>query len=179
MYSGSHQLDSTAATERRSGIGRAGDVSGFSAGLNLVYEVLVLSKLAQLEVANKNVTVASFESVAKFLDGVSVDECASCFALCVDSASYIAEAFAHVIAYTVDVAVGLAAALLCSETVLCNSFASHVETIFHAAIDSIETITNAIGDAAKLTIYILIIKAFKQVGASYCILQFCGTIASE
>ena len=79
---------------------------------------MVLSKLAQLEVANKNVTVASFESVAKFLDGVSVDECASCFALCVDSASYIAEAFTHVIAYAVDVAVGLAAALLCSETVL-------------------------------------------------------------
>ena len=90
----------------------------------------------------------------------------------------------------INVAISFAAAVLLSKAVFCQCaldaietilYASlgSIETIFHAAINSVEAITNAVGNAAKLTIYILIIKALEQVGASYCILQFCGTITSE
>ena len=158
----------TAAAEACSCIGRASDVSGFSARSNLVYKVLVLSELAQLEVTSENIAVASFESVAKFLNGVSIDKSTGCFAFSVDSTSNIAEALAHVEANGVNVAVGSAAAIL-------DVCLSTIETILETVVDSVEAITETIGDAAELSVDILIVETFEEVGTSDCALY--GSIA--
>ena len=52
---------------------------------NLIYKILVLRELTQLEVTNHYFTVASFEFVTQLLDGVLVDKCASGFTFCVNS----------------------------------------------------------------------------------------------
>ena len=145
----------------------------------LVFDVEVLCQLAQLEVANKDVAIASLESVAKFLDSVSIDECASCFAFSVDSIGDSAGVLCAFKANSVNVAIGFAAAILCRKTIFSQGALNAIEAILHARVNSIEAITDAIGNTTKLSIYILIVKALEQVGASYCILQLCGTITSE
>ena len=61
------------AARRGSGVGRAGDISGFSARTNLVEQVSVLSLLRKLEVSGHEVAVAGLQTVAQFLYGVGVD----------------------------------------------------------------------------------------------------------
>jgi hypothetical protein len=161
---------SATATEASSCIGRASDVSGLSARSNLVYEVLVLSELAQLEVASKNVAVFVSEFVAKSLHGVCVDESTSCFTFSVNRVGDFASVLATFIANRINVAVGLAAALLSGETIFCDTFTGHVEAIFHAIVDSIEAITETVGDATELSVYILVVETFKKVGAGDCAL---------
>jgi hypothetical protein len=41
-----------------------------------------------------------------------------------------------------------------------------IESILHAAVNSIETVANTISNTAKLAIYILVIETFKQIGTS-------------
>lgn len=170
MYSGRLVLYASAA-ERCCGIRGTSDVSGLSTRSNLVYKVLVLCQLAQLEVASHYFTVACFELVTEFLDGVLVDECASCFAFCVDSVGNVVGILSSVVAGSVDVAVDTAAAVLHSEAEFRNALTSCVEAV-----------TESIGDTAKLSIDVLGVKAFEEVGTSECAL-YCGiateTISSE
>ena len=111
--------------------------------------------LAQLEVAYHDVAVACFKSVAKFLNGVLVDESTSCLTLCVDSTGHVAEALAHVEAEAIDVAV-------CSAD---GSFYT-IETILQAAIDGVEAIAQAVGNTTELSIDVLSVEALEQVGTS-------------
>ena len=167
------QLSAT-ATEARGCIRGASDVSGFCARTNLIYEILVLRELAQLEVTNHYFTVASFEFVTQLLDGVLGDKSTSCFAFGVNGTSNIAEALAHVIANAIDVAVGCAAAIF-------NCSLNAIETIFQAAVDSIEAVTNAVCDATELSVYILVVETFEEVRASKCTLnsRVSYAVASE
>lgn len=160
-------LSATAtATEAGGCIGRAGDVSRLCARFNLVYEVLILRELAQLEVTSHYFAVTSFKSVAKFLDCVCVDECTSCFTFSMDSVSDFTSVFVVFITNSVNVAICLAAALLCSEAIFCNTALGCIEAIFQARVDSVEAITETFGDATELAVNILIVEAFEKIGTS-------------
>jgi hypothetical protein len=84
----------------------------------------------------------------------------------VDSTSNIAETFAHIKANCINVAVGLAAAIL-------NVSLCAIETIFEAVVDSIEAITESIGNTTELSVYILVVETFEKVGAGESTL-YCG-----
>ena len=81
-----------------------------------------------------------------------------------DSTGNVAEALAHVKANCVNVAVSGAAAIL--NVSLCT-----IETIFEAAVDSIEAITESVGNTTELSIYVLVVEALKQVRTSNCSLD--------
>jgi hypothetical protein len=138
---------------------------------------LVLSELAQLEVASKNVAVFISELVAKSLHGVCVDKRTSCFTFSMNCVGDFASVFATFVANRVNIAVGFAAALLSSEAIFCDAFTSHVEAVFHAIVNSIETITETIGDATELSVYILVVETFEKVRASNCAL-YCGIVST-
>jgi hypothetical protein len=135
-----------------------------------------LSKLAQLEVTSENIAILVGEFVTKSLHGVCVDKRTGCFTFSVNCVGDFASVFATFVANRINVAVGLAATLLSGKTVFCDALAGHVETIFHATIDGIEAITEAVGDATELSVYILVVETFKKVGASNCALY--GSIVS-
>jgi hypothetical protein len=157
---------STTSAEASSCIGRASDVSGLSTRLNLVYKVLVLSELAQLEVASKDVAVFISEFVAKSLHGICIDESTSCFTFSVNRVGDFASVLATFVANRINVAVGLAAALLSGETIFCDAFTGHVEAIFHTGVDSVEAIAQAIGDTTQLSVDILGVKTLEKIGTS-------------
>jgi hypothetical protein len=73
----------------------------------------------------------------------------------------------------VNVAIRLAAAILCGKTIFCDAFSSHIESVFQTRVNSIKSVTQAIGDATQLSVYILVVKSLKEVGASDCSLD-CG-----
>ena len=165
MYSGRCRLYAGTA-EGSSGIGRASDVSGFSARTNLVNEILVLRQLAQLEVASHYLTIACFKLITEFLNGVLIDECASCFTLSMDGVGDVVGILSSVIASGVNVAVDTAAAILHSKAELGDALAS-----------CIEAITNTIGDTTKLSIYVLIVESFEEIRTSDCTL-YCSVVAT-
>jgi hypothetical protein len=68
-----------------------------------------------------------------------------------------------VILYTIDVAVGAA-----------DSIFNTIEAIFHTSINGIEAVSKTIGNAAKLSIYVLVVETFEEVGASECTLYRRG-----
>ena len=86
--------------------------------------------LAQLEVSSHKFSVFVSELITEFLHSVLIDECTCCLTFCVDGAGYITEAFAHVIADRVNVAVCFAAALLCGEAIFGYAGLSCVEAVF-------------------------------------------------
>ena len=129
-----------------------------------------MSKLAQLEVTSENIAIFVSEFVAKSLHSVCVDESTSCFTLGMNCVGDFASVLATFVTNRINIAVGFAATLLSGETIFCDAFASHVEAIFQAIVDGIETITETIGDATELSVYILIVETFKEVGASDCAL---------
>ena len=65
------------------------------------------------------------------------------------------------IANGINIAVGFAAALLRSETIFCQSTLNAIEAILQTRVDCIETITQTIGNATKLSIYVLVVEAFE------------------
>jgi hypothetical protein len=84
----------------------------------------------------------------------------------------------------IDVAIGLAAASLCSEAIFCDAGLGCIETIFdcglvgieailHSGVDCIEAVTQTVGNAAKLGIDVLVVETFEKVRASDCTL-YCG-----
>ena len=87
-----------------------------------------------------------------------------------DSTGNVAEALAHVKANCVNVAVSGAAAIL--NVSLCT-----IETIFEAAVDSIEAITESVGNTTELSVYILVVETFEEVRASNCSL-YCGVTST-
>ena len=142
----------SAATEGCCGVGRASDVCRTSARTNLIDEVSVLCLLAQLEVGSEQFSVLVSELVTELLHSCCVNQRTSSFAFCMDSRG-------DVIANTINVAI----------------YATD------AVLDSIEAISKSIGDATQLSVYILVVKAFEEVGASKRAL-YCGVataIASE
>ena len=154
-----------AAAKRLGGIRGAGDVSGLGARTNLVDEILILCKLAQLEVTYHNFSVACFKFVTKLLNGVLIDEGAGCFAFSVNCVGYIAKAATHIKTYRVNVAVSLAATIFHVVAKFGDTGLCAVETIFQATVKGVKTIAETIGDTAQLTIYVLAIEAFKEIGA--------------
>jgi hypothetical protein len=157
---------SATATEASGCIGRASNVSGLSARSNLVYEVLVLCELTQLEVTSENIAVLVSEFVAKSLHGVCIDKGTGCFTFSMNCIGDFTSVFATFVANRINVAVSFAATLLSRETIFCDAFTGHIEAIFHATIDCIEAISKTIGDATELPVYILVVKALEQVGES-------------
>ena len=138
--------------------------------------------LAQLEVSSEKCSVFLFEFITESLHCVLVDKSTGCLTLCVDGTGYVTEAFAHIIADRVNVAVSSAAAVfdvcLCAiETIFYRSLCA-VEAVFEAVVDCVEAITESIGDATELSVYILIVESFEEVGASESTL-YSGVATSE
>ena len=148
-------LLSATATEASSCIRGASNISGFCARTNLIYEILILRELAQLEVANYNFSVACFELITEFLDCVLVDECASCLALCVNGVGNVIGVLASVVASSVDVAVDSAAAIF-----------HRIAEVGDTLTSCVEAITQTVGDTTKLSVDVLSVEALEQVGAS-------------
>ena len=76
-----------------------------------------------------------------------------------DSGCDVAGILCSLVAYSVNVAVGFAAATLES-----------IEAIFEGIVYSVETVADTISDATELAVYVLIVEALKQVRASECTL---------
>jgi hypothetical protein len=72
-----------------------------------------------------------------------------------------------VILYTIDVAVGAA-----------DSIFNTIEAIFHTSINGIEAVSKTIGNAAKLSIYVLVVESFEEVRASERTL-YCGVAGAS
>ena len=160
----------TAAATSTSLVGRAGEVRGTSAGTQLVDERSILSLLRQLEVSGQQVTVSVSQLVTQSLHGVGVDESAGLLTLCVDSSGDVAGVLRGLVADSVDVAIGLAAALLCSEAVLRNACIHGAEAsaqvtlhtaeaVQHAGVHGIEAVAQAAVDAVQLTQDTLVVEA--------------------
>ena len=148
------QLSSAAAAETCGCVRRAGDVSRLGNRTNLIDEICVLSLLAQLEVSSEQLSVLVLEFVAKSLNCVSIDECSGCFAFGMDCVGDFTSVLSIFKANRVNVAVGLAAASL-----------EAIEAIFECVVGCVETITESIGDATELSVYILIVETFEEIRA--------------
>ena len=111
--------------------------------------------LAQLEVSGQQLSVAVLELVAESLNSVCVDECASSFALGMDCGGDVASILRALKADSVDVAIDAAAAILHCVTKVTN-----------ALTGCIEAVTDAIGDAAQLSVDVLVVEAFEEIGTS-------------
>lgn len=118
--------------------------------------------MAQLEVTSHYFTVACFEFVAEFLDGISVDKSTCGFTFCVDGVGDFTCVFAIFIANRVNVAVGCAAAILYG-----------VAEVGNALTCCVETIAESVGDATELSVDILCVETFEEVGAGESTLD-CG-----
>ena len=151
----------TTAAEGLCSVRGASDISGLSTRTKLVKQCRTLSLLTQLEVCGHKCSVFVFESVAKSLHCVGVDESSGDFTLIVDSTNNITETLGCVKTESVDVAVGFAAALLCGEAVLGESRLCAIEAVFEAVVECVEAITQAVGDTTELSIYVLIVESFK------------------
>lgn len=125
-------------------IGRASNIRRFCARSNLAKEIAILELLAQLEVSGEKFSVALFESVAKCLNCVSIDECASCFTFSVNCRSN-----------SINVAIG------CTDSIF-----DTIEAIFHSIVNSIEAVAYAISNSTKLSIVVLCVKTFVKVSTS-------------
>ena len=108
MCSNFKGLDCASATAKSSGIGAASDVCGFCTRTQLIYQISILAQLRQLEVTSQDVTVASLKLVTQILHSVGVDQCASCFAFCVNGIGDCAGVLCAFVANSVNVAIGCA-----------------------------------------------------------------------
>ena len=108
MCSSFNGLDCASATTKGGGVGTASDVCRFCARTQLTYQRRGLSQLRQLEITNHNVTVASLQSVAQVLHGVSIDQGASCFTFGMDSIGDCASVLRALVANCINVTIGCA-----------------------------------------------------------------------
>ena len=127
----------------------AGDVGGDGCGAKSTDEVGRLGLLGELEVCGEQITVLGFQAVTQLLHGVGVDQSAGGLSLGVNGRGDLAGVAVVLGPDGVNVAVGLAAAILRRETVLRNLHAEAVKPIEHGGVLGVKTVAQAVLDASN------------------------------
>ena len=155
-------------------VGAASDVGRTSARPKLVDQVGALCLLRQLEVGSHQFLILCLQSVAEILHGVGIDQSAGGLTLSMDSRRDLAGVLGIFIPNGIDVAVGFAAALLSSETVLSDTGVDGTEARAHIPLNavealeqsrvlSVEAITQAVLNVADTVLDLVVVQTIVQL----------------
>lgn len=171
-------------------VGAASDVGRTSARPKLVDQVGALCLLRQLEVGSHQFLILCLQSVAEILHGVGIDKSAGGLTLSVDSGRDFTGVFGVLIPDSINVAVGLAAALLSGEPVFSNTRAYSVEAGAEVSLDTIEAlehgsvlgikaVTQAVLNAADTVLNLIVVQTVVQFRPGQSTLSSVATETTE
>lgn len=98
------------------------------------------------------------------LDLVGLNQAAGCLALCVDGADDIAGVFLRIVAYAVNVPVGLTATLLGGELGFSDGRGDPGKPVQHGGVLGVEPIAQAVCDAVQLASHLCGVKSLLHLG---------------
>ena len=122
--------------------------------------------LRKLEVGSLQLLTLSFQTVTQVLNGVSLNQRTSLFALVVDCRGNLASILGVLIANCVNIAIGLTATFLHGELVLHNLVANSGETLQSCVVLSIETLTQTILKTIQFVEDRLIVESISHLSTS-------------
>ena len=161
----------------------ASDVCRTRNRLKLIDQIHILMKLRVLK-------LLVLQLIAEFLHSVLSNQSAGCVTVCLDSIYDVTGVTRVFILDRVNVTIGLAAALLRSETVLSNSIFNCIETVLHGLVCSSKAIQHSgvhrIEAVAQTALYttnsileIVEVHILTQIGTSQSTLSGCISAEAE
>nr|DAJ97143.1 MAG TPA: hypothetical protein [Caudoviricetes sp.] len=133
-----------------------------------------------MEVSGLQLLVLSRETVTQFLHGVAVDEGPSGLAISTNRVHNLAGVLVVLSTYCINVAIGLAAAVLSSVTVFSNLGAQRVEAVQHGSVLGIEAVAQTALDTTDAVLQVIEVEVLAQIRTSQStIVAVAPTITAE
>nr|DAT41485.1 MAG TPA: hypothetical protein [Caudoviricetes sp.] len=122
--------------------------------------------LRQLELNRLQIAIAIGQLVAERLHGVTIDQGTSSFAIGLNSIDHLTGVLIVLRTDSIDVAVGLAAAILLGITTLSDLATQGTSAVQHSIVHGVEAITQAVGQTTYTILQIVEVEVLAQIGTS-------------